>query len=193
MKKLALYIIMVLALASTIVACNNNEPQAELLAVESLTEDKVFHVGDVFADLTVTATDGNTYTISELLEEKEIVVLNFWYINCGPCQMEFPYLQEAYEQYSDRIEVLAVNTVDGTDEEIAAFAEKYELTFPMAKLGSEWDGYVALTGYPTTIIIDGDGTVAYMHTGMFTSTEEFVQVFEKYLAEVEEQKGDIKS
>ena len=74
------------------------------------------NLGDVMFDFTITDTDGKDYTLSELLKEKDAVVLNFWYINCGPCRQEFPYLQEAYEAYSDRIELLAMNPVDGTDE-----------------------------------------------------------------------------
>ena len=54
-------------------------------------------LGDVMFDFTVTASDGKEYTLSELLKEKDAVVLNFWYLNCAPCRMEFPYLQEAYE------------------------------------------------------------------------------------------------
>ena len=78
-------------------------------------------LGDVMFDFTVTSSDGKDYTLSELLKEKDAVVLNFWYLNCNPCRMEFPYLQEAYEAYSDRIELLALNPVDGTDEPVAAF------------------------------------------------------------------------
>lgn len=38
-------------------------------------------VGDVMYDITVTAPDGSTYTISEILKEKNMVVLNFWFAN----------------------------------------------------------------------------------------------------------------
>ena len=86
---------------------------------ELLSEDELdgvtFKRGDVFADMSVTTPDGITYKISELLKEKKAVVINFWYLNCGPCKMEFPYMQEAYEKYKDDIEILAVNPYDGTD------------------------------------------------------------------------------
>lgn len=188
MRKLALYIMMVLAIAGTIMGCNTTEktPQVELASVENL-EGTVFKLGDVFADMSVTTPEGETYVISELLKEKKAVVINFWYLNCGPCQMEFPYLQEAYEQYSEDIEVLAVNPVDGTDEEIADFKAKHELTFPMASCDYQWEKSMGITGYPTTVVIDRYGTVAFIHTGMMTETEEFSKVFAYFTSEDYEQ------
>lgn len=160
--------------------------ETELLSVDDL-EGVTFELGDVFADLSVTTPEGKTYTVSELLKEKKAVVINFWYLNCSPCKMEFPYLQEAYEEYQDDIEVIAVNPVDGTDETIAAFQKEMKLTFPMAVVDSEWAQYMELTAYPTTVVIDRYGTIAMIHKGMVTDTETFTSVFEFFTSDDYEQ------
>ena len=144
-------------------------------------------LGDVMFDFTLTDSDGVEYTLSELLEEKDAVVLNFWYLNCGPCRQEFPYLQEAYEEYSDRIEVLALNPVDGTDETIAEFKEELELTFPMAACDPQWANAMQLTAYPTTVIIDRNGIISLIHTGSITSTKTFADAFAHFVDEDYEQ------
>ena len=43
------------------------------------------NLGDMIIDYTFTAVDGTEYNISELLQEKNAVVLNFWYLECDPC------------------------------------------------------------------------------------------------------------
>lgn len=144
-------------------------------------------LGDVMFDFTVTASDGLEYTLSELLQEKDAVVLNFWYINCGPCRQEFPYLQEAYEAYSDKIEILAMNPVDGTDETVAAFKEELELTFPMAACDPDWGSAMQLKAYPTTVIIDRFGVISLIHAGSITSTKVFTDAFAHFTAEEYEQ------
>jgi len=185
MKKILLLAAMVLVMG-TFVACGNNEPEVQLLSEEEL-EGVTFKRGDVFADMSVTTPDGTTYKISELLKEKKAVVLNFWYINCGPCQMEFPYMQDAYETYKDDLEILAVNPYDGTDETVADFQKKFELTFPMAVIDEEWAQHLELQAYPTTVVIDRYGIVSFKHTGMITEVEEFNKLFEFFTADDYEQ------
>ena len=170
----------------TITACGNNEPEVQLVSEEEL-DGTTFERGDVFADMTVTTPDGTVYKISEILKEKKAVVINFWYINCGPCEMEFPYMQEAYENYKEDIEILALNPYDGTDETVAAYQKQHELTFPMAVADEAWAQRMELTAYPTTVVIDRNGIVSFMHTGMITETEEFNKLFEFFTAEDYEQ------
>ena len=185
MKKILVLAALVLVMG-TFVACGNNETKVELLSEEEL-EGKTFERGDQFVDMTVTTPDGTTYKISEILKEKKAVVINFWFINCGPCEMEFPYMQEAYETYQDDIEILAVNPCDGTDETVAQYQKQHELTFPMAVVGEEWAQYMQLQAYPTTVVIDRYGIISYVHVGMITEVEEFNKLFEFFTAEDYEQ------
>lgn len=142
-----------------------------------------YKLGDVVCDFTVMAANGNEYKISDLLEEKQAVVLNFWFINCGPCRMEFPYLQQAYEEYSDKIEVLALNPVDATNEKIALYAEENTLEFPMASVSFDWESAMSLHGYPTTVVIDRYGMISFIHTGGITEKDTFVRLFEYYTSD----------
>ena len=195
LKKLLISLATMVLVMGTFVACGNNsgngeptETESELeLVPEDELEGKTFKRGDVFADMSVITPDGSTYKISEILKEKKAVVLNFWYLNCGPCQMEFPYMQDAYETYQDKLEILAVNPYDGTDTTVAEFQKKFELTFPMAAIDEEWAQYMELRAYPTTVVIDRYGIVSYVHVGMITEVEEFNKLFEFFTADDYEQ------
>lgn len=161
------------------------------LPMELVDEDALAGIqvklGDAMFDFTVTACDGTEYKLSELLEQKEAVVLNFWYVECSPCKAEFPSLQEAYEKYSDKIEILALNPVNADDEAIAAFQKELGLTFPMAQCSSSWESAMQLTGYPTTVVIDRYGVISFMHMGSVTDSETFEDIFAFFTAEDYEQ------
>lgn len=157
------------------------------LIPETELEGVTFELGSVFADMSVNTPEGKTYTISEILKEKKAVVINFWFLNCAPCKMEFPFLQQAYADYQDELEVLAVNLVDGTNKNIAEFQKEQGLTFPMAVCDVAWAEYLELNAYPTTVIIDRYGTIGMIHKGMITDKETFTKVFEFFTADDYEQ------
>lgn len=150
-------------------------------------ENAVYKLGDVVLDFEVASTNGTTYKLSDLLKEKKAVVLNFWFLNCGPCKMEFPFLQEAYDEYKDKIEVLAINPVDGTNDKINAYAQENGLTFPMAVGDIKWQNSFMLTAYPTTVVIDRYGTIAMIHKGSITEKETFTKIFSYFTSETYEQ------
>ena len=154
---------------------------------DSNSQEVIYELGDVIQDFEVAAIDGNTYKLSELLKEKKAVVLNFWFLNCGPCKMEFPYMQQAYEEYKDKIEVIAINPVDGTNDNILAYAQENGLTFPMAVGETKWQTSMTLAAYPTTVVIDRYGTIAMMHKGSITEEETFTKIFAYFTSEDYEQ------
>ncbi len=184
-----------------------------VLQTQLLSEDELdgvtFELGDVFADMSVTATDGKTYKISKLLKEKKAVVLNFWYLNCEPCKNEFPFLQEAYAKYQEKLEVLAVNPVDGDTEAVSEFQETFSfvpaansaqqksamaelktslgLTFPMAAVDSKWEKIMQITAYPTTVVIDRYGTIGLIHKGSVTDAATFEKVFNFFTSDTYKQ------
>lgn len=165
----------------------SNEKTVISLSSRELTpeemENQRYSLGDKMLDFSITDCDGQSYTLSKLLTEKRAVVLNFWFINCGPCKMEFPYLQEAYEAYGDAVAFVALNPVDGTADEIRQFKEDYGLTFPLGKCDLSWQNIMEISAYPTTVILDRDGTICLVHEGMFTDSEALCNAMEYFIAD----------
>ena len=139
-----------------------------------------FKLGDLICDYTFTDCNGNDHTVSDILMEKDALVLNFWFLNCQPCKKEFPFMQQAYLDYADKLEIIAVNPVDGTDSSIAAFADENSLTFPMAVGEFYWQPAMDISGYPTTVVINRNGVIAMMHKGSITKKETFTTFFEYF-------------
>ncbi len=160
--------------------------ETKLLPASSLA-DTVFKPGDVMCDLSVTDVYGVNYTISQILKEKKAVVLNFWYLECDPCAKEFPYLQKAYDKYEDKLTVLALNPVDGTNATIREYAKEMELTLPMAVGDAALEKAFGISGYPTTVVIDRYGIISLVHKGSIPSTKNFKDLFKYYTSSKYEQ------
>lgn len=137
--------------------------------------------GDVMYDFTVTTPDGTPITLSELLQEKKMVLLNFWYVGCSWCVEEFPYMQQAYEQYSDDVGIIALNPTD-SDSGIKAFQNQYNLSFPMAACPISWTNAFGISGYPTSVMIDRYGVICLIEAGAITSLRPFTTLFEHFIA-----------
>ncbi len=143
---------------------------------------KVYKLGDIIRDFTVTDTDGNVLTVSELLKSKKCVVLNFWDTTCVPCKMEFPYLQKAYEAYSDQIALIGMDYhPKDTVESIAQYRADNGLSFPMAHCDIKWSEALDFRGNPTTIVIDRYGRICFLETGSVTVDGHFEALFEHFV------------
>lgn len=146
-----------------------------------------YDLGDRVTSLIVTDCDGNRHNVGELLKTKKAVVLNFWYLNCNPCKMEFPYLQEAYDAYGDKVAFLALNPYDGTDETVSSYRFEQGLTFPMVSCDTAYQMAFQITSFPTTLIIDGTGTICLIHEGMFTDSTDLCNALEYFTQDNYEQ------
>lgn len=146
-----------------------------------------YSLGDAVMDFSVSTPDGKVLTLSELLQEKKAIVLNFWFLNCNPCKMEFPYIQEGYEMVSDDVAVLALNPYDGTEDEVAMFQADNGYTFTMAKCDSRWAQIMNVSSYPTTVVIDRYGNICLIHTGMITDTQTFLNMVGYFITDDYEQ------
>jgi len=140
-----------------------------------------FDEGSIIKDFSVTTPDGEVVQISKLLDEKEIVVLNFFYLNCQPCKSEMPYLEEAYKAYGDKIALIAMTPIDKDDAKIKEYIDELGLTFYVAQCPSEWETMMGLAAYPTTVIIDKWGMISYIHEGMVTESGVFEAIFDYFI------------
>jgi len=141
---------------------------------------KKLKVGNVMYDFTVPSTDGSNITLSEVIKTKELVVLNFWYVNCQFCVMEFPYMSSAYNRYEDRVEIIALNPFDNMDS-VKAFLVDNPLPFEVATCDSSIPNLFGIDAYPVSVVIDKYGVIRKIEEGAILQESGFVSLFEKYL------------
>lgn len=90
----------------------------------------------------------------------QVVLLNFWYVNCVPCQREFPGIDSVYQRHAiDGFQVLGIDAGDPADH-VRTFRSDFNLTFqllldPNRAVNSEY----RITSYPQNILIDRTGAI----------------------------------
>ena len=145
-------------------------------------------LGDVMYDFTITTPDGEKMQLSEILKKKKLVVLNFWYTNCSWCVKEFPVMAEAYNDYKDSVEILALDPMNEGADAVKAFQTNNNLPFPMAECPTSWSAVFGIQGYPTSVFIDQYGVICCVESGAITSLRPFISAFEHFTAKNYEQK-----
>ena len=90
-------------------------------------------VGDRAPDFALPTIDGSTVELSEA--EGQPVLVNFWATWCGPCVMEMPYLQAAFEEKGAEVKFIAINLGEDVGK-VRQFAQGRGLSFTIA-LGTE--------------------------------------------------------
>jgi peroxiredoxin len=113
-------------------------------------------------ELTLTDIKGEVHSL-ETLKDK-IIVIDFWFINCGPCIKEIPDLNKLKAEFEmDEVEWFAV-TYD-PKEKVERFLERLKFDYTIVPDSKHLTDRFDIRFYPTTLIIDENRKIVY--TGKF--------------------------
>ena len=122
-------------------------------------------------DFTLPSIDGPNLRLQE--QRGQVVMINFWATWCGPCRVEMPHLARLYDKYrGSGFTVLAVN-IDEDPYKAASLAKQLGMRVPVLldrekKVSRLYD----LSTMPSTILVDREGRVRYVHRGYRDGYEE---------------------
>ncbi|MCW5932911.1 MAG: TlpA family protein disulfide reductase [Fimbriimonadia bacterium] len=130
---------------------------------------KVIEVGVKAPDFEVEMMDGKKVKLSSLRGKP--VFLDFWATWCPPCRASLPHTQDFSKRFAGKAHIIGVNLRED-EEKIKPFMEKGSYSFPVAL---DRDGSIAqkygVSGIPTFIVIDAEGTVAFVQVGFSAGVE----------------------
>lgn len=125
-------------------------------------------VGNVPPDFTLSdAVTGEEVSLYGLRGQP--VLVNFWATWCGPCRLEMPAIEAAFQQHqADGFAVLAVD-FDEPAPAVVAFGEELGLTFNLLlDPGGKVQDLYRIRAYPSSYFIAPDGAIAGVHLGVMT-------------------------
>lgn len=107
---------------------------------------------------------GDTVALGQL--KGKVVMLNFWASWCGPCRQEMPLLEQMHKRYSSLGFTLVGVNVDANSKDAEEWLSKTPVSFPVlfdreSKVSKMYD----VSAMPSTVFIDRQGNVRYLHRG----------------------------
>jgi len=123
-------------------------------------------VGKLAPDFQLQNLDGQTVSLGNLRGKP--VLINFWATWCPPCRSEMPYIQEIYDEWSDKeLVVLAIN-IGESSSKAEGFMQSYNLSFTVLLDTKQAIAQKYNIQYiPTTFFIDKDGIIQDKVIGPF--------------------------
>lgn len=131
-------------------------------------------------DFTLPSAAGANLRLQE--QRGRVVMINFWATWCGPCRREMPQLNRLYGKYRSAGFVLLGVNVDEDPRNAVGVSSKLGLDFPVLfdkdqRVSRLYD----LGTMPSTVLIDRDGRVRYIHLGY---KDGFEDTYDKQIAEL---------
>lgn len=120
-------------------------------------------VGTQAVDFDVTDIKGKKYKLSEL--KGKVVALNFWFVECKPCIMEMPELNELVEEFKGK-EVVFLAIAINNQKQLKKFLKKIDFKYKVISSGQSVSDSYGIKGFPTNVIIDQNGLIQYASTGI---------------------------
>jgi peroxiredoxin len=115
-------------------------------------------------DFAGTLDDGSAVSSADY--DGKVLVVNFWYATCGPCIIEAPRLEQAYQTFEGQdVAFLGINTYDQPST-AQSFARDHDISYPSAmavndaELKLAFNDKTPLNATPTTLVLDRQGRVA---------------------------------
>lgn len=134
-------------------------------------------------DFTLKSRNGENVKLSEL--RGDVVMINFWASWCAPCRQEMPLLEDMHKKYNDLgFVLLGVNVEEDSSsaedllrEVPVSFPILYDPTNKVTKLYN-------VVAMPSTIMVDRDGNMRYLHRGYLPGYEvEYIKQIKELIRE----------
>lgn len=96
----------------------------------------------------------------------QVVMINFWATWCGPCRQEMPLLEQLHKKYKPMgFTMIGVN-VEPDSTLAANWLKTTPVTFPILfDTKSDVSKLYAVSGMPSTVIVDRKGNLRWLHRG----------------------------
>ena len=122
-------------------------------------------------NFTLKSLSGKNLKLSEMTGN--VVLINFWASWCGPCREEMPLLNALHKKYEPLgFTVLGVNVEEQTDL-ARGFLNDFPVDFPvLLDKKNEVSKLYNVIAMPTTVVVDRDGNMRFIHKGYKRGDEE---------------------
>ena len=116
---------------------------------------------------TVSDIAGKSYSLENL--KGKTVVINFWFVECKPCVMEMPELNQLVEKYKNK-EVVFLGFAINDKAGIEKFLKTKTFNYNIIPNSEAVIGQYKVQSFPTHLVIDKNSVIAYRTSGLGPNT-----------------------
>lgn len=126
---------------------------------------------DAVPDFEIEAFGNENFSIGQRISletfKGQPVVLNFWYPSCGPCRLEMPHFEAAFQSHQDEVAFIAIQQLGlDTAEDGQEFVDELGLSYAV---GADRSGTIirelGIISFPTTLFLNKDHEIVRKWAG----------------------------
>jgi thiol-disulfide isomerase/thioredoxin len=142
--------------------------------------------GSTVADFTVTDTEGNSHSLYEITAQGKHVMLDFFFVDCPPCQATQTYYNQLHETYGCNghdLYVISINRGIDSDAQVVAYEAQYGGSYthsPAVSMeggGGTVNSAFGVFAWPTYVLIGPDNIMKNNDIWPISNMNTFVQAF----------------
>lgn len=141
---------------------NDNKRVVDLK--ESVNKLEKVAVGQPYINVVGKTPSGEELSLSEIVKDKKVTLVDFWASWCPPCRRDMPFLVDLYAKYKDQgFEIAGISLDDDLNKWKTEGIEALNITWPQISDLKGWQSelsapYVVMS-IPHTILIDSNGVI----------------------------------
>jgi len=145
-----------------------------VIFVFTATQSSAKAVKGVAPDFTLKSLSGENIKLSE--HRGQVIMINFWASWSGQSREEMPLLDELYRQYKDKGFTLFGVNVEKDISDAQSLLRDVRISFPILMDNKNIVSKMFnVQSMPSTIILDRDGNMRYVHSGYEAGFEDEYQ------------------
>jgi len=135
-------------------------------------EIELIKTGETLPDFMLTNLEGEQFSLSS--QQDGLLLLDFWYKGCFPCELAMPGLERLHQKYAAKgLRMLGINPFDKNAEILRDWLKNRGITYPTlldkeGKLAAK----LGVSGYPLLLVADARSKkVIHVHPGFSEKME----------------------
>ena len=146
---------------------------AAILKAFKPLESRYLKTGNKFPKIKTTDIYGNKINTKSLLGK--IIVINYWFINCGQCRAEIPFLNKIVDKFKNDSSIVFISIALDEEYQLKEFIKSNPFKYQIIDKGQFLTDKSQIKAFPTNVVVDKKGRVYYNSTGFSPSTPIWIE------------------